>query len=421
MHEVKNNFVHSMHEVSLEARMEFYDTCALLNSYDFLQGKKFVISEISLRELEEIKSNRLKDEETKFKARQTSKVLLENVKNIEIVRFTEGVSKIWKVNELADNNDGKIIASALWYSIHINQDIVFVCDDVCCRLNAVKLGIENRGSCNHIEDYRGYFEVTMTEDDMASFFQNPSENIYELNVNEYLIINNLEKDNVYKWDGEIYKKVDFQSWKSETWGCVKPRDAVQQCAFDSIVNNKITLLFGRAGSGKTLIPMVFAETALKKGIYDKETFIYSYDVLKGSKDLGYEKGDHTTKLLNYGAIGNILSTKFGDMVEVERKIDDGVLQIFPTAYIRGMSICKSVVIITEAQNLDSYTLKTIIQRCEDDCKIIIEGDMIEQADTNVTMRGMRRFIEVFKGQPFVGIVKLRENYRSAYGELADGM
>lgn len=401
--------------------MEFYDTCALLNSYDFLQGKKFVISEISLRELEEIKSNRLKDEETKFKARQTSKVLLENVKNIEIVRFTEGVSKIWKVNELADNNDGKIIASALWYSIHINQDIVFVCDDVCCRLNAVKLGIENRGSCNHIEDYRGYFEVTMTEDDMASFFQNPSENIYELNVNEYLIINNLEKDNVYKWDGEIYKKVDFQSWKSETWGCVKPRDAVQQCAFDSIVNNKITLLFGRAGSGKTLIPMVFAETALKKGIYDKETFIYSYDVLKGSKDLGYEKGDHTTKLLNYGAIGNILSTKFGDMVEVERKIDDGVLQIFPTAYIRGMSICKSVVIITEAQNLDSYTLKTIIQRCEDDCKIIIEGDMIEQADTNVTMRGMRRFIEVFKGQPFVGIVKLRENYRSAYGELADGM
>ena len=385
--------------------MEFYDTCALLNSYDSLQGKKFVISEISLKELEEIKSSRSKDEEAKFKARQVSKVLLENVENVDIVRFTEGVSKLWKINELADNNDGKILASVLWYSIHFKPDnVVFVCDDVCC-----------------IEDYRGYLEVTMTEDNMASFFQNPSENIYELNVNEYLIIDNLEKDNVYKWNGEIYEKVDFQSWKSETWGCVKPRDAVQQCAFDSIMNNKITLLFGRAGSGKTLIPMAFAEIALKKGIYDKETFIYSYDVLKGSKDLGYEKGDHTTKLLNYGAIGNILSTKFGDMVEVERKIDDGVLQIFPTAYIRGMSICKSVVIITEAQNLDSYTLKTIIQRCEDDCKIIIEGDMIEQADTNVTMRGMRRFIEVFKGQPFVGIVKLRENYRSAYGELADRM
>ena len=94
--------------------MEFYDTCALLNSYDSLQGKKFVISEISLKELEEIKSNRLKDEETKFKARQVSKVLLENAKNIEIVRFTEGVSKLWKINELADNNDGKIISETVF-------------------------------------------------------------------------------------------------------------------------------------------------------------------------------------------------------------------------------------------------------------------------------------------------------------------
>jgi predicted ribonuclease YlaK len=191
----------------MEVQMEFYDTCALLNSYDSLQGKKFVISEISLKELEEIKSSRSKDEEAKFKARQVSKVLLENVENVDIVRFTEGVSKLWKINELADNNDGKILASVLWYSIHFKPDnVVFVCDDVCCRLNAVKLGIENRGSCNHIEDYRGYLEVTMTEDNMASFFQNPSENIYELNVNEYLIIDNLEKDNVYKWNGKIYEK-----------------------------------------------------------------------------------------------------------------------------------------------------------------------------------------------------------------------
>jgi predicted ribonuclease YlaK len=131
----------------MEVQMEFYDTCALLNSYDSLQGKKFVISEISLKELEEIKSSRSKDEEAKFKARQVSKVLLENVENVDIVRFTEGVSKLWKINELADNNDGKILASVLWYSIHFKPDnVVFVCDDVCCRLNAVKLGIENKGS-----------------------------------------------------------------------------------------------------------------------------------------------------------------------------------------------------------------------------------------------------------------------------------
>jgi predicted ribonuclease YlaK len=68
-----------------------------------------------------------------------------------------------------------------------------------------------------------------------------------------------------------------------------------------------------------------------------------------------------------------------------------------------------------------YTLKTIIQRCENDCKLIIEGDMIEQKDTNVTQIGMKRFSEVFSGNDCVGIVKLKSNYRSKISELADNM
>ena len=137
--------------------------------------------------------------------------------------------------------------------------------------------------------------------------------------------------------------------------------------------------------------------------------------------MGYEKGDHVTKLLNYGAIGGILSSKYGDMYEVEKKIDSGDINIIPTAYIRGISLKKSIVIITEAQNLDVYTLKTIIQRCEDDCKLIIEGDMIEQKDNNVLQVGMKRFSEVFSNNEFTGIIKLKSNYRSKMSELADNM
>ena len=113
--------------------------------------------------------------------------------------------------------------------------------------------------------------------------------------------------------------------------------------------------------------------------------------------------------------------KYGDMYEVEKKIDSGEINIIPTAYIRGISLKKSIVIVTEAQNLDVYTLKTIIQRCENDCKLIIEGDMIEQKDTNVTQVGMKRFSEVFGGNDCVGIVKLKSNYRSKISELADNM
>ena len=244
---------------------------------------------------------------------------------------------------------------------------------------------------------------------------------YGLKVNEYLIISNIQKQNVYKWNGQEYTSVSPTSFKSKNFGVIKPLDSVQICACDSIENNQITMLYGKAGSGKTLLPMAYASAMMDKEKYNNITFVYSYDTLKGAKDLGYEKGDHVTKLLNYGAIGGILSSKYGDMYEVERKMDKGELNIIPTAYIRGISLQKSIVIVTEAQNLDVYTLKTIIQRCENDCKLIIEGDMIEQKDTNVSQIGMKRFAEVFGGNNTTGIIKLKSNYRSKISELADSM
>ena len=400
--------------------MIFYDTCALLNVGERILNENFIISVRTLREIEDIKNNRYKDEEVKSKAKRTAKLLINC--NAQVVMDDATIYKIldswgWDKNK----SDNIIIATAYAISQQ-DKNLVFITDDICCRLLANVRGLTVQSSESlETEDYKGYLEVEMNDEEMADFYQNPHKNKYNLNINEYLIVKNLEKDNVYKWTGNSHANVSIIKYHSDAFGEVKPRDAIQQCAFDSINNNQITMLFGRAGSGKTLIPMAYGDVAVSKGKYNNMTFIYSYDVLKGAKDLGYERGDHMTKLLNYGAIGNILGTKYGDITAVERKMQDGDLNIYPTAYIRGVSITDSIVIITEAQNLDSYTLKTIIQRCEDNCKIIIEGDMIEQSDTNVAMRGMRRFSEVFRGQPNVGIIKLRENYRSKIGELADKM
>jgi predicted ribonuclease YlaK len=137
--------------------------------------------------------------------------------------------------------------------------------------------------------------------------------------------------------------------------------------------------------------------------------------------LGYEKGDHITKLLYSASIGNILASKFGDITAIEYMIADGRLEIIPTANIRGVEFQDSVVFVTEAQNLDTYTLKTIIQRCKSDCKQIYEGDIIEQKDKSLPNVGMNRLIEVFKGHPSFGCVKLKNNYRSPISELADKM
>ena len=403
--------------------MKFYDTNALLELQEEVLKEKFVISSVTLEELENIKTIKNKTEEIRYKARKIIHILNENQDKYNVVIYNKEIEQNLVAIGLELNNDNKICACAQHISRHENN-IIFVTNDLCCCViakNIFNLNVENIDDNGISDIYKGYKEIEMTNEEMANFFANMNNNIYQLKTNEYLIITNIQKDNIYKWNGEQYVLVTPTSFKSLNFGNIKPLDYIQQCACDSILNNQITMLFGKAGSGKTLLPMAYANAMIDKGKYNNITFIYSYDTLNGAKDLGYEKGDHITKLLNYGAIGGILSSKYGDMYEVEKKIDSGEINIIPTAYIRGISLKKSIVIVTEAQNLDVYTLKTIIQRCENDCKLIIEGDMIEQKDTNITQIGMKRFSEVFSGNDCVGIVKLKSNYRSKISELADDM
>lgn len=405
--------------------VKFYDTNAILELQEKIFNDFFYVSSVTLEELENIKTNKDKSEEVKFKARKMARLLLENDKDFDkvynVIVYDKEIGKVLDEYQLEHTPDNKICACA--YMLRQTTDVNFITNDICCYIiakNVFSLNVEVAKE-NKFDMYKGYLEVEMSEEEMSAFFQNPQENFYGLLINQYLIIKNLEKDNVYKWNGEEYIKVVSTNFKSKDFKVIKPKNEYQICAMDSIQENMITMLFGRSASGKTLLPIAYASQMMDKGKYKNITFIYSYDTLKGAKELGFEKGDHITKLLNYGAIGNILSTKFGDMLEVERKIDDGIIDIIPTANIRGVSLSNSIVIVTEAQNLDPYTLKTIIQRCEDDCKLIIEGDLLEQTDTYHAVSGMKRFEEIFAGNKNVGVVKLKGNFRSEMGELADMM
>ena len=404
--------------------VKFYDTNAVLELQDkIFEGDKFYISSVTLEELENIKTSGTKSEDVKFKARKLARLLEEHEKDYNVVIVNDDIINIISSHSVEVTNDTKICACVEYLKYTIDDEIVFVTNDICCKLYASEIFKLNTITQheNKSELYHGYIEVEMTDEEMADFFQNLSNNKYDLIVNEYLIIKNLEKDNVYKWNGNEHVKVNPRNFKSIQFNQVKPKNEYQSCAMDSIEDNMITLLWGRSASGKTYLPIAYASAMMDKGKYNNITFIYSYDPLKGAKELGFEKGDHVTKLLNYGAIGNILSTKFGTMDDVERKIEDGIINIVPTANIRGMSLSNSIVIVTEAQNLDPYTLKTIIQRCEDGCKLIIEGDVLEQTDTYHAVSGMSRFLDVFAGNEDVGIVKLKGNFRSKMGELADMM
>lgn len=114
---------------------KFYDTCSLLLKANHLfddKDSKVIISSITLQELEDIKTSRNKDEETKFSARQVLRILTEHIGEYEVHIFRECMlDRIVEKTDFAVNNDLRILACAFDYDYDEHPDeTVFVTNDL---------------------------------------------------------------------------------------------------------------------------------------------------------------------------------------------------------------------------------------------------------------------------------------------------
>lgn len=106
-------------------------------------------------------------------------------------------------------------------------------------------------------------------------------------------------------------------------------------------------------------------------------------------------------------------------------IDRGKLFLMPLADIRGVDLgsdLPTILYMTEAQNTSIDLMKLILQRAGENCQVIIEGDYNQQVDLNEYEgfnNGLRRVLEVFKGQDYFGAVNLQKVQRSRLAEKAD--
>ena len=154
--------------------------------------------------------------------------------------------------------DAQIVACASLFNR--NTSIIFVSNDLSC-LNIARNIFHLRTNTVEIpkDDYSGYKDITLSDEEMSYFYTHMNENIYDCLVNEYLIIRKSDGEVVdtLRWDGEEFKKVCNKTIKSLIFGDkIKPKDIYQACAIDSIYNNTMTTLSGKAGSGKSLLSLV---------------------------------------------------------------------------------------------------------------------------------------------------------------------
>ena len=118
---------------------------------------------------------------------------------------------------------------------------------------------------------------------------------------------------------------------------------------DSLLNNKITMIRGSAGTGKSFLALGCLFSLLEKGTIDKIIIFCNTVATMGSAKLGFYPGSRDEKLLD-SQIGNFLASKLGDKFIVEQLIQEGKLVLLPMCDIRGYDTTgmKAGIYITEA-------------------------------------------------------------------------
>ena len=85
-----------------------------------------------------------------------------------------------------------------------------------------------------------------------------------------------------------------------------------------------------------------------------------------------------------------------------------IVEVLPLAFIRGLSIDNSIVIIDEAQNIDTHTFKTMMTRIGEDSKYIFLGD-VEQIDRKKKSEScLQKVMDIFKDSPIMGTIEFTD-------------
>lgn len=249
-------------------RIKFYDTCSLLIKAGslFEDGRKIALSTITLQELEDIKTNRNKAPDVKAAARQVLIKIDTHPDLCEIVIYKEPMGLRIKDKYLEISHDTQILACANWLNDTepYVDEVTFVTNDMALKqLARLFFGDDSIESVQEDEKdlYTGFVEVALNEGQLADLYSNLDRNTFSLLVNQYLLVRDLKGEVVdkLKWNGNKHIAISYANFESRHFGKVKPMkdDPYQAFLADSLINNKITLVRGNPGTGKSFLSLAY--------------------------------------------------------------------------------------------------------------------------------------------------------------------
>lgn len=300
-----------------------------------------------------------------------------------------------------DKADNQILACALDY---LNQQlpVVLVTKDVNLRVKALAVGVP-------AQDYRSDRVFLSDEDVLPSGYVTVDESFWTsgiagavsedeafwrkggkqyakistvLPVNSFVIENRLGgKTRLWRveassQDGTVLYVVSSVSAKSES--LLKPRNDHQTLATNLLNDESIdaVTLLGPAGTGKTLLAVAAGLDQVRSGRF-KEVMITRATVALG-EEIGFLPGTEAEKMDAW--LGGTLRDVYTALNLDEAKDLKDKVEVSSMSFMRGRSFQGKYIIIDEAQNLTTNTIRALLTRAGEGCKVVLTGNLT-QIDT----------------------------------------
>ncbi len=186
------------------------------------------------------------------------------------------------------------------------------------------------------------------------------------------------------------------------------KNPAQKRFYNTISKKDITFCIGPAGCGKTYLSVhrALRELGNKDSSIDGIVIVKPLVEAAGEK-IGFLPGDVEEKTAPFMMSFYYNMEQIIGKQRLEILKTNGIIQVVPMAYMRGITLSNKFVILDEAQNATPEQIKMFVTRLGEGSRYIITGDLA-QSDIKKGMSGLEDAIKRFAGIHGVGLAQFKE-------------
>jgi len=183
----------------------------------------------------------------------------------------------------------------------------------------------------------------------------------------------------------------------------------QKLAKQVIMDNKITVIKGQAGSGKSLVAaQVALDLLFKKEV---ERIILTRPAVTSGEEIGFLPGSKEEKLAPYTAAIYDNMYRLYNKEKIDKELENGKIEVIPLAFMRGRNLSDCCVVVDESQNITHRQMELLLGRICIGTKMIMCGDSAQVDLKNKKDSGFHFICTHFKDIQGFEVVTLKTNHR----------